>query len=123
MATAEPYLIRVRCAHEDDRAFFRHFPTTTRMYLAEEELHQDRERPQEGIVDIGVHDRQLRAFRILLRGHLGDVYQRDAGCWVEEKVVRAVGTEMILRPIVAGMCSRCECMGIGKRAWVAIGDI
>ena len=65
------HLIRVRCAHKYDRPFFWHFPATTRVHLAEEELDEDRKGPQEGIVHILIHDGDLFAVRIHLFGHFG----------------------------------------------------
>ncbi|KAH8636684.1 putative acyltransferase [Alternaria alternata] len=66
-----PYLVRMRGAHENDRSLLWHLPTTPGMHFSEEELYQDRERPQEGVVDIFVHDSELLALRISLLGRHG----------------------------------------------------
>jgi hypothetical protein len=71
------YLVRMRGAHEDDRAFLWHFPATPRMHFSEEELYQDRKRPQEGVVDIFVHDGELLALRIPLLGRHRGYLNRD----------------------------------------------
>jgi len=65
------YLVRVRCAHKDNGAFLWHLPTTPRVHFSEEELHQDRERPQEGIVHVFIHDGELLALRVSLLGRHG----------------------------------------------------
>lgn len=80
------YLVRVGRADENDGTFFWHFPATTWMHLSEEELHQDRECPQESIVDIFVHDCQLRALRILLFvRHLDDL--QPGGVYSQKRAV------------------------------------
>jgi hypothetical protein len=58
----------MRGAHEDNRTLLWHLPTTSWMHFSKKELHQDREGPQEGIVDVFVHDRELLALGISLRG-------------------------------------------------------
>jgi hypothetical protein len=66
------HLIRMRGAHEYDRAFFRHLPAAPGMHLSEEELHQYRECPEEGIVDVFVHDRKgLLALLFAVVRHVG----------------------------------------------------
>jgi hypothetical protein len=52
-----PYLVGVRRAHEDDGPIFGYLPATPGVDFAEEELDQDREGPEEGVVDKFVHSR------------------------------------------------------------------
>lgn len=56
----------MRRAHEDNWPILGNLPTTPWVYFAEEELHQYRECPEEGVVDIFVHSRDgLLALRLL----------------------------------------------------------
>lgn len=58
-----PYLVGVRRAHEYNRSILGHLPATPGVDFAEEELDQNGEGPEEGIVDVFVHGRnRLLAF-------------------------------------------------------------
>lgn len=58
----------MRGAHENDGTLLWHLPATPRMDFSEEELDENRECPQKGIVDILVHNGELLAFCISLFG-------------------------------------------------------
>jgi hypothetical protein len=74
----------MRRAHKNHRALLRHLPATPGMDFSEEELDQNGECPQKGIVNIFVHNGKLLALCIPLFGRHGGCLDHYCGASKEE---------------------------------------
>lgn len=99
----------MRCSDEYDRPSARYFPRTSRVYLSEEDVYDQGEDPQKGIVDKVVHRRKL-LFLVLVRCHLEYCGPQgtqliDGGIVDMREVWWVGGIEVSAVPCDQGMCS------------------